>query len=1173
MSQKTAQHGALARGLAAFGVALALGLGLAPAGIAIAEENSMAPSETTAARLLEEDSLAPVAVEDPATEEPTEPAQGPTEPPAVETEEPAPATPARPAPVAPTAPVAPEGSGQPTTAPAETPESEAALQDSLDESVADADEEISPMAVGPDGATPPYVYWDVRDADTGELVSGATFAIEYRHRWLGWRDGNNASSIVDCNGTCSTNTSGNVLDRDTDGGEFLLEHFQTNRTDSNRIVEGNNYRVKGVEPPAGYEWVASPNWITIGGESSNNAAWNDAGGADTHGFGTFDVKKVQTAPVCTAGYVYALSGNGQLQQVSPNGTVSPLGTSATGVSVFNGLGIASGGSNIYAIERSSSSGTSANGTVYSYDVLTGVWTSTGKSTAALGGNTGTNLVAGAVDLSSGLYYFGGFTGSGDFKIYQYNPASNSLGFKGTVRTSATSNANGDMAFDSAGNLFIVRGLGNTTTVYSVTKANFTAASGGDIPSSQSATVSTMSDVNGVAFDAAGKAYLGSSGQIRSYNMPNWSGSTTVTSSGLSSTDLATCSSPPTITIEKFVENGRINSTDQFKLSLTQGSQTIGEATTTGVAVGPQSERVGPLPTVRGVPLTFSETAAGTTDLADYASSFRCEVDGVQDHSASGNGTSGTIIIPPGGQSVLCTFHNAPLVADVTIQKQVTDALGENPQPQEGWTVGATTIATEGSATQAPAASTQTTGSDGTARWEIDFGSYTDRANVKVSETQQDGFEFVSGMCVVTHLNGSTTVTDLTSADEQTLTGIEPGDNVDCTYVNKPKVGQLAIVKAFDDTVPASVDLEFEGTYSCTLDGSTVASGTWLSAGAGDAVLTPDAGTPAANVIPAGAECSAVETPPTGSTGLPNSSYEWGAPSVTGSGTIVPQEISTLTVTNTVDRVFGTFSVTKDVVGTADDDLEYSGGWQCVLTDELLDDEIVSGTWGPIADGETWMSSASDEIPLGAECSVVNEDGRPAAPVDGDPSYSWDGDPDLGSAVNASATPSEIIVTNTTKRELGSVTWTKVDATDNLLSGSEWALTGPSLFNGGATLTITDCTEAPCSGPDMDPAGGAFLLEDLPWGDYTLTETKAPAGYYLNNDDVTFTIGKEAPASLGVELGSIINSERESPELPLTGGIGRELYPLMGAGLLFLGLGGVGYAQLRKNRKEVAHVTS
>jgi hypothetical protein len=126
-------------------------------------------------------------------------------------------------------------------------------------------------------------------------------------------------------------------------------------------------------------------------------------------------------------------------------------------------------------------------------------------------------------------------------------------------------------------------------------------------------------------------------------MPGWTGRKTVTSSLGHSTDLASCGSPPTIAIEKVVQGGRAQQGDQFKLTLNQGGTQIANATTTGNAAGVQPDRIGPLPTVRGVPLTFAESAAGTTNMSYYASSYRCLVDGVQ--TTQGNGISGSITIP------------------------------------------------------------------------------------------------------------------------------------------------------------------------------------------------------------------------------------------------------------------------------------------------------------------------------------------------------------------------------------------------------------------------------------------------------------------------------------------------------------------------------------------------
>lgn len=646
---------------------------------------------------------------------------------------------------------------------------------------------IQPFAIGPDGGTPPFVSWTVKDA-AGNLIPGATFKFEYRGR-SGWSTGSDAGAISDCDGTCSTSTAGNSLDRDSEGGEFLLEHFRTSRDSGNRITADSRYRVEPVTAPAGYRWID-----TDRREVASNG-WT----GDTHDFGTFVVGAIPTAPQCSAGYVYGISGDGQIQQISPDGTVTDLGSSASSVSSFNGLGIGSGGSPVYGYERSNSNNNNVSvATIYTYDTATGTWASTGHTLDSNNNSRTVQFVAGGVNLQTGQYFLGGFNSNGtQFRLWQYNAANNTTTYKGYINTdTGTSNStnNGDLAFDSAGNLFVVRGRGSVTTVFSVTSANLTAANGGLIPSAGSNDVTTTSNVNGVAFDSSGEAFLGSSGTITSFNMPDWSDPSTVVNSGLSSTDLATCSSPPTITIEKFIEGGRVNATDQFTMTLRQGSQTIGTATTTGTAIALQGERVGPLPTVRNVALSFSEVGAGSTNLANYVSSYRCYVDGVQDHSASGNGTSGTITIPIGGEAVLCTFYNSPLIANVTIHKDVTDLAGNNPAPRQGWTVGATVAATTGTAVVTPAAGTQQTNASGDANWQVRFGAYDHRATVNVSETIEATHDFVSGECTVTHLDGSTSNTTLSGPAAQALAGIEPGDQVDCTYVNRPVSSSLVVEK-------------------------------------------------------------------------------------------------------------------------------------------------------------------------------------------------------------------------------------------------------------------------------------------------------------------------------------------------------------------------------------------
>ena len=52
----------------------------------------------------------------------------------------------------------------------------------------------------------------------------------------------------------------------------------------------------------------------------------------------------------------------------------------------------------------------------------------------------------------------------------------------------------------------------------------------------------------------------------------------------------------------------------------------------------------------------------------------------------------------------------------------------------------------------------------------------------------------------------------------------------------------------------------------------------------------------------------------------------------------------------------------------------------------------------------------------------------------------------------------------------------------------------------------------CTGRDVDPEAGQFRVEDLDWGDYTLVETKAPAGHQLMAKPARFKV-----TDTGIEL--------------------------------------------------------
>lgn len=473
----------------------------------------------------------------------------------------------------------------------------------------------------------------------------------------------------------------------------------------------------------------------------------------------------------------------------------------------------------------------------------------------------------------------------------------------------------------------------------------------------------------------------------------------------------------------------------------------------------------------------------------------------------------------------------------------------------GWDFAA---AKQGSATLT-GATTQTTkaGATGRAAWDLRFTQPTGQAtSITLTETLKAEWVLDSAKCTVGGVDRPVTIAQ---GNQITINGLTAGSgSVACTFTNRhqplpvdPPPGGLLILKAFDESVPAgSGDITFTGTYRCTVTEDSVASGTWSVKGAGTAQLTPAAGSPAANAIPAGASCAVTEQQPADSTGLPGSSWKWGTPIVGDPATIVSDASVTVTVTNRAERVYGNFQITKTVPAgsTADPSNSYSGAWSCTLGSETR-----TGTWGPMAAGGVWTSGTGQRIPLGATCKVTSED-RPEFPVAADRSHVWDGDPDLGSSVVSKASNlATVTVSNPTVRNLGEVSWEKVDQGGVTLSGSQWQVTGP-----GGSSTVVDCTASSCTGPDQDPTAGHFTLTDLLWGDYQLTETKAPAGYYRLADPIAFTVGAE---DLDLSLGPITNTQVEGPVIPMTGGLGREFFPI--AGLAVLGVGAIAAAAARR----------
>ena len=123
----------------------------------------------------------------------------------------------------------------------------------------------------------------------------------------------------------------------------------------------------------------------------------------------------------------------------------------------------------------------------------------------------------------------------------------------------------------------------------------------------------------------------------------------------------------------------------------------------------------------------------------------------------------------------------------------------------------------------------------------------------------------------------------------------------------------------------------------------------------------------------------------------------------------------------------------------------------------------------------------------------------------------------------------------------------------------------------ADCEATSATE--CTGSDKDPRGGFFRVENLPWGSYKLSEKKAPAGYRLTDEskyfvaDAKYYLDDRAKNQFAaITLGGIINYRQEGPALPLTGGLGEDIFRY-GGGATLLAATALGISLwLRKQRR-------
>ncbi|MFI1543563.1 hypothetical protein ACH4U4_18935 [Microbacterium resistens] len=307
--------------------------------------------------------------------------------------------------------------------------------------------------------------------------------------------------------------------------------------------------------------------------------------------------------------------------------------------------------------------------IYQYSSVTGQTTLLGAGVA------GAAVTHGAINAANGHYYYGGLT-NGTLNVYGFNTQTNQS--MGLVASGPVPNggANGDWAFDSQGNLFVVAG-GNgagTTNIVSVVEQDIPSAGGTTVPITAKELVridTGGTPLNGIGF--AGDGYLYVAGGSRMYKVNPTTGQniSNVAFPTAGSVDMASCASPNSVTVVKDFPQGRNTSSDQVTMTITGDGITSGNtATTSGTAPGVQPQQAGPVLVLSGQRITVAETGSGV-GRPKYDTRWSCVDQNTGNSLGSGDGGSGTFTVPDGGAkgvAALCTFTNDARLPAVSLEK-------------------------------------------------------------------------------------------------------------------------------------------------------------------------------------------------------------------------------------------------------------------------------------------------------------------------------------------------------------------------------------------------------------------------------------------------------------------------------------------------------------------------
>lgn len=420
---------------------------------------------------------------------------------------------------------------------------------------------------------------------------------------------------------------------------------------------------------------------------------------------------------CGPGVIYGLDGvagqanSGGIRQIdtSTGGTTIVGSFGSPGTFQLNALAIVPGGASAYALRDSATDG---RYTLLQYTSAT----NSVRTVTTVQSNH--RFVAGAIDPTTGYFWYAGvlINDSSRWGFSAINLATGTdLGLQFT--TPSNNGSNGDIAFDSTGNLYAVITAGSGTASQNrLLRFNRPIATdGASVPGTVLTNLAPSTQAfNGVAFAADGFLYTqsggGASGPRTIYRINPATGSVVTSfavSNGTLGTDLASCASPSTLEVRKNIQS-RFAPGDQFALSIGGVSGSNNTGVTSGSSLGEQTAdaaTAGPVLVVPGSTYSFAEQGASGADLSNYASSYVCVDQNTDATVSQGSTTSGSVTVPSNGADgarVLCTISNRALEPSLSIVK--TSDATENSRPGDTvtYTVTATNTGEGAYTTQNPA---------------------------------------------------------------------------------------------------------------------------------------------------------------------------------------------------------------------------------------------------------------------------------------------------------------------------------------------------------------------------------------------------------------------------------------------------------------------------------------